>query len=637
MTVGMKIQTDEPPESPNHPAEAIAPIVFVACCRTMAALREPMPERELEASAADDEFAAFLEARLSCSIKPPPAKPGGVRHRTEHGVVLWEDIEKMSLVKKPGTNEEQPVEPEPVDLAQAVRPFGVAKVVSWLLRIGLIEAIDEGLRGKPECYDPLRPDICLGLATRSMSKIATWVLGDDSPPCRLLPFLLRQSDGSPGFSRRILLVQGVQGGDETLMGLLSVMPLWAESRLASFERVVLEKWLYWARKIEPTPNWRAEFHAGMTARWMRVLQSLENDHGMASCILPGKKPAVLSPMFLARTPRELHHELDQHVIGQEEAKRQMATLIHYQTVLRMREGSEPDLDIPPPPPLLLAGPTGCGKTLLVSTACRLTGLPFLRVDASQLVPEGIVGHSLNDLGKRLINEFIHEGESLEAVRHAVVFFDEIDKLNQSHHGRDVIHQVLTLLDGGSIPLNEGTRGQWKPPASTLPCRDMLFIFGGAFQALFDRAGQETIGFGNGGQPSKANGTIGLDDLARAGFPREFLGRINRWVIMRPLSAAQLESVLLESRSSPLVTVNELLGMHRFRLVLSKAAARSIALAAARSGYGARALHQIVHEIAEPWLFDAPASSGKNHRITAKEVEAAIARLEAKGAFASNSM
>ncbi len=82
----------------------------------------------------------------------------------------------------------------------------------------------------------------------------------------------------------------------------------------------------------------------------------------------------------------------------------------------------------------------------------------------------------------------------------------------------------------------------------------------------------------------------------------------------------------------MVAVNELLGLHRFRMVLSKAAAQRIAVAASGSGYGARALHQIIHEIVEPWMFEAPHHSGKIHRITSTEAEDAIVRLEAKGAF-----
>jgi len=75
-----------------------------------------------------------------------------------------------------------------------------------------------------------------------------------------------------------------------------------------------------------------------------------------------------------------------------------------------------------------------------------------------------------------------------------------------------------------------------------------------------------------------------------------------------------------------------LGLHRFRLELPITASRKIAVAANSSGYGARALHQIIQEIAEPWMFGASSHSGKTHRITVKETEFALARLQVKGAF-----
>ncbi len=54
-------------------------------------------------------------------------------------------------------------------------------------------------------------------------------------------------------------------------------------------------------------------------------------------------------------------------------------------------------------------------------------------------------------------------------------------------------------------------------------------------------------------------------------------------------------------------------------------------------YGARALHQIIQEIAEPWMFEASNRSVKGHRITVKETEAAFASLDTKGAFSVNAI
>ena len=643
-------------EASGHPAEAMAVVVFEACCRTLAALREPVSTADL-ASPPDEDFANHLAKRRADNIEPPPAKVGTSRHRGEYGAVLWENLAEMERDRRPKPSAEQSLERiralakenpeklleyvrqmdgggterEPESPVTSSRPFGLATVIEWLERADLLERNEDTIRGKPECYESGKSDYCLGLTENAVAKVFQWATGEDAPPAKRLSFCLRTADSKPGFKREVLLVQGIQGGVETMAALLNVLPLWTKSRRDAFEGIVLKLWLRWTGRSNE-PKWRSELHAGLTDRWLRLLDALENvPRSRDKSSSPSGAPGLIGPMFLVKTPKEIQRELDEHVVGQDEAKRQIATLVHYQTVLRMREGSDPDLDLPKPAPMLLAGPTGCGKTLLVSTACRLTGLPFVHVDASQMVPEGIVGTSINDIGKQLLVQFGDYDGAIESVRHAVVFFDEIDKLNQSQHGREVIHQLLSLLEGGSIPLNEGCRGSWKPPAPTLPCKDMLFILGGAFQSLFDKAGEATIGFGG---RRRSAGTLGLGDLGRAGFPSEFLGRIHRWVVMPPLDVVQLESILVASKSSPLIAVNELLGLHRFRLALSKASARRIANAAVGSGYGARALHQIIHEIAEPWLFDAPHHPGKTHRITAKEAEVALARLETKGAFST---
>ena len=653
--------TDIHAEPIRYQPEAIALTVLDSCCNVLVALRKPAAVAELEQSAPDEAFHTRVTEMLSRPSDLSNLKRSSIHYRGENGFVLWDDLERgFNRHSKQLTTEEKlerirtlardtpmkvlefakkmddPIQSgrsdhEPLSLVESARPFGVAKVCGWLRQMGMLEQNDEVCYSKPECNDPQNAEAFLGISSGTISKIMSWLESEDSPPAKLLPFRLARNDGTNELIRHILLVQGTQGSVKKVAGLLNVISFWNETRFTAFQKHVITRWGKWIGYGWPSSDVRTESQAANTARWIEVLGEIEKGSGKVLPTNTVRTPPCITPLFLVKTPRGLFDELTHYVIGQDDAKRQIATLVHYQTILRMREGSDPGSDLASPSPLLLAGPTGCGKTLLVSTACRLTGLPFIRVDASQMVPEGIVGYSINDLGKQLISDFIDSEGTIEAVRHAVVFFDEIDKLNNSYYGREVIHQLLTLLDGGSIPLND-SRGTWKPPASSLPCKDMVFILGGAFQSLFDRAGQALIGFGCGTNVRQGTNSIGLDDLARAGFPREFLGRIHRWEVMVPLSVEQLELILTESKSSPLIAVNEMLSLHRLQLELPKTASQRIAVAANNSGYGARALHQIIQEIAEPWMFEASNHSGKCHRITVKETEAALARLETKGAF-----
>lgn len=636
----------------GHPAAGLAIVVFEVCCRTLAALREgwkgPLPEPS-EPDPDFEEHLAFLsrksgaaEGESAGTILPAcPSWKTLVEQTTDPDPVKDRRVEltdeqKSRILKlayqDPGKlygvildlAAEMAAEPDAAGLilTETARPFPVATVVGWLDELGLIEQVDGKLRAKPSCFGSVSRFDNLKIASKAFIRIRDWVLGETAPPGRALPIRLRGADGKPGFVNAILLAQGIRNPDDAVAALLDVIPGWSPERRAAFEDLIVGWWVRRADRNDRPPGWRSKSAALYLDRWRGVLKR----HGVSD---KASEPVVIDPRRRVPAPREFVRRIGEHVIGQAEAKRAVATAIHYQVLSRFQDGESDSMGGPPPAPLLLAGPTGCGKSLLVSTACRLAGLPFLHIDTSQMVPEGIVGRSVNDIGRQLIVDHGDGAEGIARARRAVLFFDEIDKLTGTQYGADVISQLLTLLEGGSIHLTETMHRAWKPPASSLSCGNMFFILGGAFQPLFDRAGKATIGFG--GNSATAS-SIGLDDLARAGFPREFLGRIHRWVVMPPLTEDQLQIILTRSKSSPLAAANELLALHDFRLTLSQASTRRIASAAMRSGYGARALHQIVHEIAEPWMFDAPGRSGKTHRVSVREVEAALGRLDAKGAF-----
>lgn len=616
----------------DHPAEALALVVFEACCRTLAALRDgwrgPLPED----AGPDRDFEQHL---ADLARKGAPAS-GGTAPVMPAACPSWQTLVEQTNGPDPGKRwsaelaDEQPAagmaetpDPAGLVLTEAARPFPVVTVVCWLCYdLRLTEQVDGQWCAKPWCFGSSSRFDNLKISPRAFMKIRDWVLSETGPPGLALPLRLRGADGEEGFLREILLAQGIRTPDYAVGPLLDVIPGWNMERRAEFEELIVGWWVRRADRNDRPPGWRSKSAALYVDRWRRVLEH----HGASG---EADTLVVIDPRRRVPLPREFVRRISEHVIGQDAAKRAVATAIHYQVLSRLRVGECDTAGGPPPAPLLLAGPTGCGKSLLVSTACRLTGLPFLHVDTSQLVPEGIIGRSVNDIGRQLIVDHGDGEDGVARARHAVLFFDEIDKLAGTYYGHDVTSQLLTLLEGGSIPLSETTRGAWAPPAPCLPCNNMFFILGGAFQSLFDQAGKATIGFG--AQRAKA-GSVGLDDLARAGFPREFLGRIHRWVVMPPLNEGQLQAILARSKSSPMAAVNEQLALHKFRLTLSEASARLIARAAMRSGYGARALHQIVHEIAEPWMFEAPARGGETHRVSVSEVDDALARLEAKGAF-----
>ena len=95
------------------------------------------------------------------------------------------------------------------------------------------------------------------------------------------------------------------------------------------------------------------------------------------------------------TPREIVHELDKHIIGQDEAKRALAIALRN----RWRRQQLPD-DVRgeiSPKNILMIGPTGVGKTELARRLAALADAPFIKVEATKFTEVGYVGRDVESI------------------------------------------------------------------------------------------------------------------------------------------------------------------------------------------------------------------------------------------------
>ena len=104
------------------------------------------------------------------------------------------------------------------------------------------------------------------------------------------------------------------------------------------------------------------------------------------------------------TPREIVHELDKHIIGQDEAKRAVAIALRNRW-RRMQLPEELRAEITPKN-ILMIGPTGVGKTEIARRLARLTGSPFLKVEASKFTEVGYVGRDVESIIRDLLDAAI---------------------------------------------------------------------------------------------------------------------------------------------------------------------------------------------------------------------------------------
>ncbi len=117
------------------------------------------------------------------------------------------------------------------------------------------------------------------------------------------------------------------------------------------------------------------------------------------------------------TPREIVHELDKHIIGQQEAKRAVAIALRNRW-RRMQLPAELAEEVTPKN-ILMIGPTGVGKTEIARRLARLAGAPFIKVEATKFTEVGYVGRDVESIVRDLADAAVKmEREAqMEQVRH----------------------------------------------------------------------------------------------------------------------------------------------------------------------------------------------------------------------------
>ena len=101
------------------------------------------------------------------------------------------------------------------------------------------------------------------------------------------------------------------------------------------------------------------------------------------------------------TPREIVHELDKHIIGQDQAKRAVAIALRNRW-RRMQLNDELRAEITPKN-ILMIGPTGVGKTEIARRLARLANAPFIKVEATKFTEVGYVGRDVESIVRDLVD------------------------------------------------------------------------------------------------------------------------------------------------------------------------------------------------------------------------------------------
>src|SRR6202140_1779407 len=106
----------------------------------------------------------------------------------------------------------------------------------------------------------------------------------------------------------------------------------------------------------------------------------------------------MSPMS-SMTPQEIVHELDKHIVGQDDAKRAVAIALRNRW--RRQQVAEPLRQEITPKNILMIGPTGVGKTEIARRLARLAEAPFIKVEATKFTEVGYVGREVDSIIKEV--------------------------------------------------------------------------------------------------------------------------------------------------------------------------------------------------------------------------------------------